>query len=85
MEKGCKQQGSKRKEFTPKKEDNEKSKKKSTMCKDLSEQFGKWLLVRFKSLKGILCIMPVNGSLQLWSFSAKNLFQCSYFTIIFTK
>ena len=41
MEKGYKQQGSKPKEFTPKKEDEEKSKKKSNMCKDLSEQFGK--------------------------------------------
>ena len=41
MEKGYKQLGSKPKEFTPKKEDEEKLKKKSNMCKDLSEQFGK--------------------------------------------
>lgn len=41
MEKGYKQQGSKRKKFTPNKEDAEKFKMKSNMCKDLSELFGK--------------------------------------------
>lgn len=41
MEKSYKQQGSKRKMFTPNKEDAEKFKKKSNMRKDLSELFGK--------------------------------------------